>query len=281
MSAKTQPGKSSIKELMSSRCYERSGTIVELNRDIDKLERIDKDAERHIKKARLLTFIPLVGIFISALTAGALSSISALICALISIWGIIEWGHWAKLDFSDFRYGLGKELLALCARDILESGKITLKIEFKPVNRKGTQFRKTSDRTIYRDTWMLLSGVFADGSKFNLQIEETVHVKFRKGKYKAKGYLMSLTVAFSKKSYGVLQLENIASNSLVRLEESSQLKACRGKGNAVYLAAKVPPLGIYPFKPEVAINKFSLLAKYLLLSAYGILNATKKSGASA
>lgn len=279
MSAEIDSGTSGIQAAASRRCYERSALIEQLQADIDELEKLDKSAEKHKGKAMWLTLSPLAIIFVTLLTAAAWATPVFVICGLVLCWGASQWIRWAKLDLSDFRYQFARELLLLCGRDITENSPATLKIEFKAVNRKETTLRKTSDRTIYKDTWLVLNGAFADGSKFTFQISETVHVKFRKGKYKAKGYVMSLAIAFSKKSYGVLQLENVSSKSLVKLDESTQLKALRGKGNALYLAAKIPNAD--SFNKELAINQFLLAAKYLLLSAYGILNSTKKSGASA
>ncbi len=279
MSAELSSGTSSIKAAIRKRCYERSATTHELNKDIDELEKIDKSAEKKIRSAMFLTFAPVIGCIVAGLSAGAMAPFIWTVCGLLIVVGIVLWTTWAKYEFSDLRYMLARELLLLCSRDIVEAQPVRLKINFNSVNRKDTQVRKASDRTIYKDTWLLLNGAFADGSKFNLQVEETVHVKFRKGKLKAKGYVMSLTIAFSKKSYGVLQLEQVASNKLVRIEENTQLKTCRGKGNALYLSAKVPP--IYDFKDNKGVNQFLQLAKYLLLSAYGTLNATKKPGASA
>ena len=279
MSAEIGSGTSSIKAAISKRCYERSAKTHELNKDIDKLEKIDKSAEKKIGSAKLLTFAPILGCIVAGLSAGPMAPFLWTVCGVLIVIGIVLWTAWAKYEFSDFRYKLARELVLLCSRDIVETQPLNLKINFNMVNRKETQVRKASDRTIYKDRWLLLSGTFADGSKFNLQVEETMHVKFRKGKMKAKGYVMILTIAFSKKSYGLLQLEQVASNKLVRVEENTQLKTCRGKGNALYLSAKVPP--IYDFKDNKAVNQFLQLAKYLLLSAYGTLNATKKPGASA
>ncbi|MBX9720505.1 MAG: hypothetical protein K2X81_03830, partial [Candidatus Obscuribacterales bacterium] len=197
-----------------------------------------------------------------------------------TIFSICQWVAWNKKNLVDERYLLTERLLELFGRDQLENEPVAVRIVFDKINRSANVVRKARDRTIYKDTWLVMSGKFADGSKFSLKIEQIMHVKFRKGKEKHKGYVVSLTTAFSRKQYGALNLSSAKANAAMQLSSNARLKSLKVKGNVLQICAALPfPVGL-PFKTQEACDELSQLITMMLLSSYEVLRSQSHTAAS-
>ncbi len=265
-------------ELRKSRCYQTTAAPDQILAEFVELKSFDKMAEGKIKQWMWLTISSFLLAIVLLISLPG-NSIGFLVLAP-STFFIFQWVAWAKKNLADERYLLAERLLELFARDQDENDPVALRIGFDKINRKETMLRKTRDRTIYKDTWLSMSGKFADGSKFSLKIEQIMHVKFRKGKEKQKGYVVSLTTAFSRKQYGLLQLNKAKANAAIQVSSKARLKSVKVKGNVLQICAALPlPLGL-PFKTQEACDELSQLITLMLLSSYEVLRTQSHTASS-
>lgn len=270
MSTEAKLESANLKALQTDRVYQCNSSAKALYDELDLVKNIAKAAAG---KPTQWCLISLAASIACVICIGSVQA--ALIVALpatgFSIW---KWIYWAQHQLAKERYLLAEQLIELFSRDMLSDAPISLRLAFTKLNSKENKLTiARQDRDRFMLGWLSMSGQFCDGSKFSLKVAEQTDIKHRKSKVKPKGYLVSLTLAFSKKKYGLLDLPQSVSR-LVQMQKTVSLKSCRSKGNVLNLSAKMPPL--YPGKPEDIARELTLLSKYLLMSSYGILEATKK-----
>lgn len=244
-----------------------SANIAQMEAQLKALHSLDKLAEKKGKNA--LGFFVLAVLSIFALPA-KLSHIGAAVSAGLILFTFIYWRKWAKKNYPDERYLLAQGLLDLVSRDANAEDLITARIDFSGLRTGKNAVEKRSDRTVYSLEWLLVSGKFADGSKYTMQVSEQTHVKFRKGKVKPKGYTFALTLVFSKKTYGQLQIDQNHALAQLQLPFHARVKSFRAKGNAIRIVAKTA--AIYG-EGEGITRELITMAKYQLISAYEMMKS--------
>lgn len=254
--------------------FASTGSIAELEYQLENLSKLDQMAEKKGKQALLWFLLSLASVFFLPVSFSYVGNI--LCVALIGFTGF-TWWKWSKKNYPDERYLLAQALLEILSRDCSPDEKLTLRIDLSDVRNKKNQLARRRDRNAYSLSWLLFAGTFADGSKFTLQVSEQTHVKFRKGKIKPKGYVFELTIVFSKKTYGLLQIDSRHAMTQLQLPVYASVKSFRNKGNAVRIVAKMGP--IFGKAAEIS-TELSTLAKYMLLSSYEMMKSGQPPMAS-
>lgn len=247
--------------------FSYSGNIAQMEAQLKALHSLDKLAEKKGKYALGYFVLALFSIFV---LPDKFSHLGSAVASVLIIVTFIFWRKWAKKNYPDERYLLAQGLLDLASRDSNHEDLVTARIDFSGLRTGKNAVEKRHDRTVYSLEWLLLSGKFADGSKYTMQVSEQTHVKFRKGKIKPKGYTFALTLVFSKKTYGQLQIDTNLALTQLQLPFHARVKSFRAKGNAIRIVAKTA--AIYG-EGEGITRELLTMAKYQLISAYEMMKS--------
>ncbi|MBX9686456.1 MAG: hypothetical protein K2X27_07110 [Candidatus Obscuribacterales bacterium] len=263
-----KPEAPSVAALKKTLLYERSTDISSLVGDLREFSRFDKVVESRQKFWVILTII----VLIASITCLAMNlSYAAALGFAALFFSVYKATSWARFNLANERYLLAEQLLELFGRDLDESVPVSLRLHFDKVIKKENVIKADGLRTRYKHNWLTLSGRLIDGSKFSCRVAEMVHVKRRKGKVKAKGYALSLSLSFSRKRWGELKCTNERSGSLIKLPAQTYLKSCKIRGNVLHMNAKLEAQ--FGKKAPQLAEILSQGITMLLLSGYEILHS--------
>lgn len=270
MSDQTNLSSDRLGKLLGSRIYDCNAAAITLRSDLSQLPKLNKLVDNRQKLFGVLCLLS----FLSLLAA--LSKGSFVVAAgLAFVFFVSQWVRWLGKSLANERFMLAERLLELFGRDMIADGLLHLRLAFDKITASNNKVKtRRHDRNRFESTWLVLSGRYADGSKFSLQVTEIFEIKRRKNKQKPKGYVVKLTLAFSKKKYGDLQFNHSALTRKIKVQASASLKSAKAKGNVLSITAKRPE--ILSLKASAISEELCLLVKFLLLSSYEILNSEMK-----
>lgn len=255
--------------------YERTALPAAILEDLDSMAAIDAFAEKRQKIYLLFAALAGLGTFLSlpSLVVGGAFTVASL-TGLTVVFGV-KCAKWARLNVPNERYLVARKLIELFARDMTNQEEITLKLVLSPADQATKKVRRGFDRTYYEDSWLSIEGQFADETRFSATINELLQIKFRKAKRKPKGFEASLTLGFSRKTYGAAAGMAKDVVGAVKLPAGTGLKSVRIKDNLLKITVKLPSVVNMFGKPDPVVEKLSQAFTMMLLSSYQVLNLAR------
>lgn len=270
--------------------YELTAPIQSIVVDLQEIAEIDKLAEIKQKesgKKALYYFLGLVAsvvvIFIIPIFAVVL-----ILLAIVFIRELLTWFKFSKLNISNYRYEVTKEILQMLDRDIEKTADVELQLSFQPIDQK--EYKTTTTPHPYKSGWKIdnhehewlkIQGQFLDKTRFQLTANGLSKRQYgwkrgssgkskHKSKTKSRGLDISLILNYSQRRYGAVKtLENEISNA-VKLPETSYIRGVKVTDKEMRLVVRVAS--------QMAENKEEIYQTItmMFLSLYQVLNLAKK-----
>lgn len=242
---------------------------------------------QQVASARKTRFILLIAIALVAALASFTAFKLPLVTGVLAIATVMFWAraaYWGRLKIPEPRRLLAARVIELVERDSDAAELINLTLDLAPISKSENISYKAhlkAGRSFFESNWLIVSGRFADGTRYQLRLKETAVIKERKGKVKPKGTEISLLLAYQEKRYGgVAQIGDAA--RAISLPRGVQTQSLKLANNRLRLTARVRPSRHIaysrPFSRytgESSPAQLDLLYQtitMMLLSAYQILN---------
>ncbi|GAX41315.1 hypothetical protein NIES4075_22850 [Tolypothrix sp. NIES-4075] len=292
-----------LKELQKHLTYERTATISEIVADLNEIVEIDKLSElkqkEYGKKALyyflgLAVSIILIIIIINVASDGSylwlvipLLLIATIAFIIAGIYALFKLSKYKKLNFSNYRYELTKQVLQMLTRDIDNTTDIDLQLSFKAIpakeNKKDTiahPHKSGWKIDNYQDEWLKIQGQFLDKTRFGLtaiHLSKTQYGWKRgrsgKSKYKSKaknlGLEVILTLTYPLKRYGAVKVLQNEAMGAIQLPTFCQIRGLKITDKSINIAVRISP--DMSEKNQEIYQTITMM----FLSLYQILNLAK------
>lgn len=266
--------------------YRAVTPIPTVKEDLHQLDFIQQEINSKKKESRPIWIAGIVGIVISLLLPVGLGSIAIglfVISAVVLIIGLVRRPRGIKIHFGRQRLLLG--ILDMLDRDSQSASKFNVVLactsDSDPLKQIETRLDPYRDRwkiDFIRDNWLNLKGELIDGTQFQLSITDLSVSKYGwkrsrsgkskfKRKNKDKGTEIGLSLQFSRKRYGAIQVLQDEIQGAIQLPQNAQLKRIKASDRNLSFNVrmeKAPPTVLQT--PIVQ----------MFLSAYQVLNLAKK-----
>jgi hypothetical protein len=292
-----------LQKLQKHLTYERTATIPEIVADFNQIVEIDKLSELKQKEYGTKALYYFLGLAVSIVLIFVIRSVASddsylrlviplLLVAIIGF--IIAWiyalfllGKYRKLNVSNYRYELTKQVLQMLTRDIDNTSNIDLQLSFKAIpakeNKKDTiahPHKSGWKIDNYQDEWLKIQGQFLDKTRFGLTaigLSKTEYGWKRgrsgKSKYKSKtknlGLEVILRLTYPLKRYGAVKVLQNEAMGAIQLPTFCQIRGLKITDKSINLAVRISPdmseknQGIYQ------------TITMMFLSLYQVLNLAK------
>ncbi|MBD2387323.1 hypothetical protein [Cylindrospermum sp. FACHB-282] len=274
--------------------YELTAPIQNIVVDLQEIAEIDKLAEIKQKqsgKKALYYFLGLVAsvvvIFIIPIFAVVIILV-VLGLIIVFIRELITWFKFSKLNISNYRYEVAKQILQMLDRDIEKTADVELQLSFQPIDKK--EYKTTTmphpDKSGWKidnheHVWLKIQGQFLDKTRFQLTANGLSKRQYgwkrsssgkskHKSKTKSRGLDISLILNYSQRRYrSVKILENEISDA-VKLPATSYMRGVKVTDKEMHLVVRVAS--------QMAENKEEIYQTIamMFLSLYQVLNLAKK-----
>lgn len=255
--------------------------------DLQEITKLDRIAERKQARFRNLLigfgigafvslFIPVVGVIIAIILA-----IAAVIFAVMMV-------REGRLNVINYRYEITQRILEMLLRDVSSIEPLDLTLILSKPDRKTKQIdtiphpRRSGwkiDR--FQDPWLQIQGSFLDGTDFLLKATEFYQTQYGwkrsssgkskyKSKSKSKSLVFDLTLDYSSKRSGAMQMLQSEAVGALQLPEQVKVKRLETTEEDIRLVAKMPPW----IEPQQADTLYQAIAM-MFLSLYQVLNLAK------
>lgn len=292
-----------LTKLRETLIYTAQYPLVNILNDLQEITDIDQLSEikqkEYGKKALfcfllLLFSLILIAIISNQVTNSSILSLFKNLLAIISVCLVIAWGDallkrskFKRLNISNYRFDLTKQILQMLARDMDTASTFDLKLSFQPVeyheNKIGTNphpYKSGWKIDNYRNEWLRVQGQFLDKTRFDLSLTELFKKQYGwkrgssgKQKYKTKnkslGLDINLKLTYPQRRYGAVKVLQSEVNNVVKLPQSSTLRLIKITDKAIHINARISE----QFDEDKNVLYETITSMFL--SCYQILNLAK------
>lgn len=255
--------------------------------DLQEITTLDRIAERKQARYRnlligfaigafVILFIPVVGVFIALLLA-----IAAIVFAVMMV-------REGRLNVVNYRYEIARRTLEMLGRDVGSTEPLDLTLILSKPDHKNKKVdtiphpRRSGwkiDR--FQDPWLQIQGSFLDGTDFLLKATEFYQTQYGwkrsssgkskyKSKSKSKSLVFDLTLDYSNKRSGAMQMLQDEAAGALQLPDQVKVKRLETTEKDIHLVVKMPPW----IEPQQVDTLYQAIAM-MFLSLYQVLNLAK------
>lgn len=255
--------------------------------DLQEITTLDRMAERKQARYRNLLIGFAIGAFVILLIPAA-GLFIALLLAIAAVVFAVMMVREGRLNVMNYRYEITQKILEMLLRDVSLTEPLDLTLILSKPDHKTKQVdtiphpRRSGwkiDR--FQDPWLQIQGSFLDGTDFLLKATEFYQTQYGwkrsssgkskyKSKSKSKSLVFDLTLDYSNKRSGAMQMLKNEAIGALQLPDQVKVKRLETTEKDIRLVAKMPPW----IEPQQADTLYQAIAM-MFLSLYQVLNLAK------
>ena len=279
-----------LKKFQKTLQYQSTAPAQRLMADLEEIAKLDQVAERNKARQTKILIGACITLFASIFLCIFLPPLGFLLLfgsIFTVIYAGIRLSQLNRIDLANYRYGLVQKLLTMLGRDLPDNASLSLKLVLdKPTHKRKKQStvphpsRQGWKIDQFHDPWLTLRGRLLDGTRFLITATELYQTAYGwkrgrsgKNKYKTKskpkGSELGVTLIYSRRKYGAIQVLEKDAMGAIQLPDGVRLKQWKMTGKALRLGVKT--------LPDPTANDRSLYQTITLmfLSLYQILNLAR------
>jgi hypothetical protein len=281
-----------LQEFRQNLNYVATTSIANIITDLNEITEIDRVAEIEQKKYGKQALYYFLGLAASIIIwffipSAIFLGLVAFVFAIAWIYALVMARKHGRLNLSNYRCTLAKQILQMLARDIDEANNLETQLSFQGLENKEHRV-STIDHPhksgwkidSHEHEWLKIKGQFLDKSRFILTATALSKTQYGwkrgrsgKNKYKSKikpiGLDISLTLSYSQRRYGAVTVLQQEAMGAVQLPPFCQLRKFNLTDKSINLIARISP------EMSQKNKEIYKTITMMLLSIYQVLNLAK------